>query len=118
MDNDLFQEILSRGKKAREARPDVPFGDLLFSLFDDNVSSIAETNASGETTIFACLCVATANPRDVIRGSTKVTCNRCRARVWISPATRATRDRLVKTETCCLDCLGLMTGDAAEEKKA
>jgi hypothetical protein len=113
MDDDLFLEIMRRGKKARQSRPDVPFGDLLFSLFDDRVSSIAEENATGETMIFGCMRTATANPEYVVRGSTRVACNRCGAQVWISPGTRATRDRLTRTETVCIDCLGLM---AAEEE--
>jgi hypothetical protein len=109
MDDDLFHDITRRLERAKRARPDIPEGDMLFSILgDEHVETIDEHNAAGEPTIFACLRTATADPGCVVRGSTRVACQRCGAEVWISPATRATRDRITKAETVCLDCLGLL----------
>jgi hypothetical protein len=109
MDLDLLREIEQRLERAQQARPDVPVGEMLFSIVgDEHAESIAEVNASGEPMIFACLRTASANPGHVVRGSTRRTCNRCKAEVWISPTTLQTHDKMANAEIVCLDCIGLM----------
>jgi hypothetical protein len=109
MDLDLLREIEQRLERARVARPGIPDGEMLFSIVgDEHAESIAEVNASGEPMIFACLRTATADAGCIVRGSTRRTCNRCKAEVWISPATLETHDKMANAEIVCLDCIGLM----------
>jgi hypothetical protein len=108
MDHDLFRDITRRLGRAKQARPDIPEGEMLFSILgDEHTESIAEVNASGEPMIFACLRTEGADPGCIVRGSTRRTCNRCKAEVWISPATLETHDKLANAEIVCLDCLGI-----------
>jgi hypothetical protein len=109
MDEELFREMERRGKRAQQARPGVPPEELLFTFVgDEHVDTVAELNAAGKPTIFACSRTATTPPDCVVPGSARVFCGRCGAEVWLSPATRATRDRITLTEIVCLECLGLM----------
>jgi hypothetical protein len=111
MDLDLLREIEQRLERAQQARPDVPAGEMLFSILgDEHVESIAEVNASGEPMIFACMRTATIDVEHVVRGSTRRTCNRCKAEVWISPATLETHDKMANAEIVCLECIGFAPG--------
>jgi hypothetical protein len=115
MDKKLLRDIMRRHRRAKRARPDIPDGDMLFSIFgDEHVETIAEHNASGEPTYFVCLRVATANPADIVHGSTRLTCTRCGAKVWISPGTRATYNRIPKAEIICEECFRLMPPEEAK----
>lgn len=114
MDEDLFNEITRRSRRAHQVRPDVPAEDMLFTIAgDERVETIPEVNASKEPLFFVCMRTATLKAADVFPGSTRVHCNRCQSEVWISPATKMTYDRIPKAEIVCADCLGLMI--AAEE---
>ncbi len=86
--------------------------DLMATLSDagkPNVSSVRETNESGEVMTF--VCVRTSSGPAAVPGCTTMVCDGCREEVWISPGTLQTFEKIKKHLVVCLDCMAKQLKD-------